>query len=268
MTAIVSGGEEGDAWLGWSDYRQPSSDGWVDVAYEVWSGMPRVGYFPQPEVSSLSAMPSDPLSLTKIDMICHAGTHVDAPSHFIMDAPSITDIPMDRFMGDGVLARLEDVGDYGLITPEALAAAAPDLRVEDVLLIDTGWSEKWPSGDYARHPSLSLDAAQWLVDRGVKLVGIDFATPDASTDIRPPGFTWPVHKRLLSHGVLIVEHLRNLSSLRAGRIAFMCLPLAVRGADGAPARAVASSHSEGTAPPAGPNCAAREPLAVRRNAVT
>ena len=84
-----------------------------------------------------------------------------------------------------------------------------------------------------------MAAAQWLVERGVKLVGVDFATPDLAVDRRAEGFDWPVHHILLSHGVLIAEHLTNLHALAGRRIEAMFLALNIEGADGAPARVVA-----------------------------
>ena len=107
------------------------------------------------------------------------------------------------------------------------------------MLIDTGWAAHFGTGLYDRHPSLSVDAARWLVDQHVKLVGMDTPTPDLPVDRRPDGFDWPVHHVLLSHGVLIVEHLTGLTELAGQRIEAFLLPLRIEGSDGSPVRAVA-----------------------------
>ena len=85
------------------------------------------------------------------------------------------------------------------------------------------------------------------MDHGVKLLGVDFSTPDLTIHKRPIDFDWPVHHILLAHGVLVAEHLTNLRSLANQRaeILFMALPLA--GSDGAPARAVARPFTDGHA---------------------
>jgi arylformamidase len=92
---------------------------------------------------------------------------------------------------------------------------------------------------YEQHPYLSTDAAQWLVDHRVKLLGVDFSTPDLPGYLRPAGFNWPVHHILLANGVLVAEHMTNLGSFAGKRIEVMFLGLGIAGSDGSPARAVA-----------------------------
>jgi kynurenine formamidase len=106
------------------------------------------------------------------------------------------------------------------------------------VLIDAGWADRVGTQTYQQNPALTVDAAEWLVTQGVKLLGVDFATPDLAVDRRPPGFDWPVHHVLLSQGVLIAENLTNLRPLTGRRIEAMFLALNVVGADGGPVRAV------------------------------
>jgi kynurenine formamidase len=127
----------------------------------------------------------------------------------------------------------------GTITRDQLARCTPALRPGDIVLLDAGWADRFGRPDYEDNPSLGVDAAEWLVAQGAKLVGVDFATPDLAVPRRPPGFDWPVHHVLLGHGVLIAEHLRNLRPLAGRRIEAMFLALAIEGSDGGPARVVA-----------------------------
>jgi len=184
------------------------------------------------------SMPDDPLNVTELQMVCHFGTHVDAPCHFIADGPAFHQIPLDRLCGSGVVIRL-DCEPYGLIEPPMLDAAASELRPDDIVLLDTGWAAHFGTEIYERNPSLSVATAEWLVERGVKLVAVDFATPDLAVRRRPPAFDWPVHHILLSRGVLIAENLTRLRSLPAGRVEVLFLALNIEGADGAPCRVVA-----------------------------
>src|SRR5262245_22751696 len=92
---------------------------------------------------------------------------------------------------------------------------------------------------YMNHASLTPGAAEWLVKRGAKIVGVDFATPDLAARLRPPDFAFPVHYTLLSQGVLIAEHVTNLGGLAGQRAEIMFLGLNVAGSDGAQARVIA-----------------------------
>jgi kynurenine formamidase len=108
-----------------------------------------------------------------------------------------------------------------------------------MVLLDTGWAEHVNTERYEDHASLTPQAAQWLVDHKVKLLGVDFSTPDLTAHKRPEGFTWPVHQILLSRGVLVAEHLTNLRGLANQRVEAMFLALPIKGSDGAPARVLA-----------------------------
>jgi arylformamidase len=137
-----------------------------------------------------------------------------------------------------VVWRIEK-GPFGVITADDLEAARPQVKPGDMVLLDTGWAQYVNTEKYEDHASLSPDAAHWLVDHRVKLLGIDCSTPDLTAHKRPKGFNWPVHQILLSQGVLIAEHLTNLHSLANTRVEAMFLALSVAGSDGGLSRAVA-----------------------------
>ena len=138
----------------------------------------------------------------------------------------------------GVVWRVE-CAPGGTIGAEQLARCRPVMRPGDIVLLDSGWADRFGSPEYDDNPALGVDAATWLVAQGAKLVGVDFATPDLAVPRRPAGFDWPVHHVLLGHGVLIAEHLTNLRPLAGRRIEAMFLALSIEGSDGAPARVIA-----------------------------
>ena len=227
------------SWQGWgAGASVQSSPLWVDLSHPLRADLSRIPFFPAPRFERIMSMPDDPLNVTELQMVCHFGTHVDAPCHFIADGPAFHQIPLDRLCGSGVVIRLE-CEPYGLIEPSMLDTASSELRPDDIVLLDTGWAAHFGSELYERNPSLSVAAAEWLVERRVKLVAVDFATPDLAVSRRPPGFGWPVHHVLLSRGVLIAENLTHLGSLPAGRVEVLFLALNIEGADGAPCRVVA-----------------------------
>jgi len=228
-------------WHGWrtsGSRAAPSGHDWIEISHPLSTALARVPFFPPARFERIMSMPEDPLNATEIQMVCHFGTHVDAPCHFIPDGPAFHEIPLDRLYGPGVLWRIA-AGASGLIDAAILAQQRPELRADDILLVDTGWAEHVGTERYSEHPSFSPDAAAWLVDRSIKLLGIDCLTPDLAVPRRPPGFDWPVHHILLSNGVLIAENLTNLRALAGPRIEAMFLALNIAGADGAPARVVA-----------------------------
>jgi arylformamidase len=229
-------------WKGWLDIpplRFPDVErrggDWKDLSHRLNDALPRVSFFPKPSFRQVMRIPEHPINVTEIQMVVHVGTHVDAPRHFYLDGPAFHEIPPERLFGAGVVLRIA-ARPHQVITAADLAACAVDVLPGDIVVLDTGWAQYFGQDKYEEHPALSTDAAQWLVDKRVKLLGVDFATPDLAVRLRKPGFNWPVHHILLARGVLVSEHLTNVSSLPAGRAEFVFSALNIEGSDGAPAR--------------------------------
>ncbi len=108
----------------------------------------------------------------------------------------------------------------------------PDVHVRKFLSLEKG-------PDYNLHPYLSVDAAKWMVKRGIKMFGIDCITVDLPTPLRPKGFDFPVHRTLLGNEVLIAENVTNLGSIVGKRTRILAFPLRVKGSDAGHARIVA-----------------------------
>ena len=159
----------------------------------------------------------------------HVGTHVDAPWHFLDNGSTVEELPLDVLVGPAAVAHL----------PEARSISAPDLSALSLppetkrLLLRTRNSELWAAGvtefvkDYV---ALTADAAQWVVDRGIRLIGVDYLSVQRYDD-NPA-----THQILLGAGVVVIEGL-NLARVQPGSYELICLPLKLVGADGAPARA-------------------------------
>jgi kynurenine formamidase len=234
-------------WHGWPPLPAPpaptGAGPWCDLSHALRPALSRVAAFPDARFERLYEMPRDPMNATTMSMACHYGTHVDAPCHFIPGAPAVHEIPLDRLHGPGVVWRI-DCAPGDAITAAQMARCTPALRPGDIVLLDTGWADRFGTPAYDDNPALAVDAAEWLVARGVKLLGVDCVTPDLAVPRRPPGFDWPVHHVLLGHGVLIAENLRNLRPLAGRRVEALFLGLAIEGSDGAPARVVARAVAD------------------------
>lgn len=232
----------GEGWNGWLDLPgrtigKPLGD-WIDLSYPYGPDMPCASIFPRPSFSMLRSMPEHPFNVTEIRAAAHAGTHVDSPRHYYLDGPAFEDIAFDRLQGPGVVWHIAAEPDE-VISVEKLQAARPHLRPGDILALDTGWADRFGTPEYELHPSLSPAAAEWLLAQQIKLLACDFATPDLVYHLRQPGFDWPVHRTLLSHGILICEHLRGHKVLAGGHAEFIFAALNVVASDGAPARVIA-----------------------------
>jgi kynurenine formamidase len=211
---------------------------WIDLTHLVSPDMPCASIFPTPSFELLRTLPQDPFQVTQIHMVAHAGTHVDSPLHYYADGPDMASIPLDRLSGTGVVWQI-DAKPNQVIDVDTLEACRPLLEDGDILALDTGWAKHFGSPVYEHHPSLSADAAHWLVDRGIKLLAVDFATPDLVYHLREPGFNWPVHRALLSRGILVCEHLTGHAALAGERVEFNFAALPIVNGDGAPARVTA-----------------------------
>jgi arylformamidase len=158
----------------------------------------------------------------------HSGTHVDAPRHFFDDRPGVDALPLEVLIGP---ARVIHLPGRDPVTAARLREV--DLAGVTRLLVRTGNSELWATSVFAPdYAALTEDAARFLVDAGVALVGVDYLSVER---YKTPGA--PAHHVLLGHGVVIVEGL-DLSAAPAGDCEVICLPLRIADADGAPARVI------------------------------
>ncbi len=174
---------------------------------------------------------------------------MDAPIHTNEDGVTLEGVDITRLIGEAVVLDLYkgDV-DYGY-TVEDLETATPTIEQGDIVLIYSGYKDVEKPTDRIKQTYLTVEAAQWLVDRGVKSVGCEPAgiehLPDgyfvhrwyAKDTPDPP--SWPAHRILLGSHVYIMEGLTNLERLRGQRVRFAALPLLFPGLTGCPVRAVA-----------------------------
>lgn len=178
----------------------------------------------------------DRANVSLISMGSHTGTHIDAPAHFIAGGKTIDQLPLEAMNG---LAKVFDTRGNREITKALLSRY--EIEAGDIVLFKTDNCRMF-QGDITLtdYVTLDYDAADYLADKAVKLVGIDYMTIERPRERRIPGRS--VHTILLSHEVLIVETL-NLSKLEEGIYQMHCFPLNIIGADGVPVR-VAVSEAE------------------------
>lgn len=201
----------------------------LDVSVPLGPGLPAYPGNPEFELQPVKRIADGGSSnVSRLVLGTHTGTHVDAPRHFFDDGEGVDQVRMDLLIGR---TRVVEITQRGGIGQEQLAAAGlrEDLRV----LLRTSNSALWNGeGFHKEYTHLTEAGARYLVDQGVKVVGIDYLSVE---QFKKPGA--PAHRALLSGGVIIIEGL-NLADAEPGMYEMYCLPLRIAGADGAPARVV------------------------------
>jgi kynurenine formamidase len=208
-----------------------------DLSQTYANGMPKAATIPEPSFSRLMSVERDGISVTQLSVATHVGTHLDAPSHVIAGGKTIDQIPLDTLVGPAVVVSVKKPGGEK-ITAQDLLDAGANGSPGDALLIHTGWGSKFGTEDYHEHPYLAEDAAQWIVDNQLRLVGVDTITPELPGHLRQPGFDFPIHHILLGSGVLIIEHL-FLEEVIGQRFDLFVGSLKIADADGSPTRVLA-----------------------------
>jgi kynurenine formamidase len=212
----------------------------VDLSHVIEHGMTTYPGLPGPHIcdfwtregSAQSYEDGSSFQIGRIDMVANTGTYLDSPFHRYVDGIDLAGLP---------LASLADLPATVVRRPweNALGTEAKALEGLDVrgkaILFHTGWDRHWRTDRYGvDHPFLTADAAQWLVQNGAVLVGIDSNNID-DTRVRAR----PVHSRLLAANIPICEHMTNLGSLPDAGFSFSAVPPKVRGMGTFPVRAYA-----------------------------
>jgi arylformamidase len=202
-----------------------------DITVPIHSTMPVYDGDPGVKIDAWSAFAKgDSSNVSMLNFGAHTGTHVDAPAHFIEGARKIDALPLEILIGPARIIRVPD--ELTEITPEFLERC--DLHGIERLIFHTRNSGFWNDGFRSDYTHLLPEAAQNLVDHGVKLVGTDYLSIEKFHSGHHK-----THLTLLSNNVVIVEGL-SLAEVPDGDYELICLPLKIAdgSGDGAPARAV------------------------------
>jgi len=200
----------------------------IDPDFPVWEGDPPVN------IQRVMQMEDgEPYNLTRLDISAHTGTHVDAPVHFVPGRGGVDSLALEVLTGAAWVAGFDVEGDISAAQLQGAGIPAGTRR----LILKTGNSRLWdtePTPFVTSFSGIALDAAGWLVEQGVQLVGIDYLSIEGYESIMAGSM---VHHVLLEAGLVILEGL-DLRAVAPGEYLLYCLPVKVAGADGAPARAI------------------------------
>jgi kynurenine formamidase len=220
----------------------------VDLTHPVSPDTPMHPLDMTPQVAFALSHQEHGMALSNMHLSAHTGTHMDAPYHMLADGATLGEFPVSRFVGTALTL---DVRGRGPVLTRAdvadAAEAAGGLQPGDFALVWTGWDAHFEEPERMRHPYLSAEAAAFLRDAGVTLVGSDISSMDSDMAFAEPiagdagveAMEFPAHITLMSAGILIVENLRGLEQLAGRRTPCAILPLRAMGTEGSPVRAIA-----------------------------
>jgi len=217
-----------------------SDPSYIDLSHVIYDGLVTYKGLPAPiicdylsrEASRERYAPGTEFQIGKIEMVTNTGTYVDCPFHRYEDGKDLSEVALESFVDiEGIVIRAEKRNGMAI---DADAFKDKELRNRAVL-VHTGWDQHWATDRYFEgHPFLTEDAAVYLKQCGVKLVGIDSFNID---DVR--GGSRPVHSTLLRADIIIAEHLCNLSKVPDEGFTFTAVPPKFKGAGTFPVRAFA-----------------------------
>ncbi|HHY98641.1 MAG TPA: hypothetical protein GX509_07875 [Firmicutes bacterium] len=178
-------------------------------------------------------IPHDRTVMHEIDTMSHIGTHIEAPLHFYEDGKDVTELPLWAYMGNAVLLDVRFDGPGGKIDPPLLEREVGPLLRPGYIVIIRNTGKGFKDGD--EKPSLTIEAASWLADRKIKMLGFDPAITIGTTvdEIRT------IHDILMKHDITFLEVLANLHELKKREFYLLALPWNVKGLDSSPVRAIA-----------------------------
>lgn len=205
----------------------------IDLSHTIMEGMPVFPGDPVPHIAQISDISEKGYRLSRIILGSHTGTHIDAESHMLKNGANIDETPLEMLMGEAFVLDLSHLKPGEAITCSDIEQQ--NIKERDIVLLCTGMDKNWKDEKVLTcYPYLSTEAAKWLVEKEVKAVGVEWMSIE-----KYGGSGYPVHEILLSHKIPVIEGLSNLDKVKGRRIFFICLPLKLKGSDGAPARAVA-----------------------------
>ncbi len=173
---------------------------------------------------------------TRLNMFSHTGTHMDAPAHLFEKRTTLDAMPIEQFVGKGLVIDCSDLVEGQKITMNYIEKVQEKADQAEFIIFYTGWDRHWGTeAYYGNYPYITEEVAEYFLQSRKKGVGLDVIGIDPISDSN-----LTIHKKLLVNtDIVIIENLTNLREIGEGLFTFYALPLKFKDADGAPVRAIA-----------------------------
>lgn len=199
----------------------------IDLSQPIYNSMPVYPGDTATTLKQAAFLEKDFYNNYRLDTGMHAGTHIDSPMHLTNSSQYICEAPLDSFFAPGILLDVRNM-------PVIEYKAEYDLLIKPgcIVLFYTGWDRFYGMDEYySNHPCISMELCRSLIDKKIKMLGLDCPSPD-----KPP---FEVHKMLFRNNIYLMENMANLEKLLGvDGFEVIALPLKIK-ADSSPVRAVA-----------------------------
>ncbi len=208
----------------------------IDLTYDLEAGMPTftAPWHPKVEVTQMGRIDVEQRNTHAFTLGTHTGTHIDAPLHFIRDGKGIEQISLHKLMGPVILVDCTFLKENEAVTLDFLKS----IRVGPRMIFKFGWEKNWKTPKFFQDwPFFTNEAAEYLVENGLQLIGLDTPSPDDSRIPFKSEHDSQVHKIFLQKEVVILEYVANLDAVKDFEgWQVIVMPLKLKGLDGAPSR--------------------------------
>lgn len=206
----------------------------VDLSWEVSEESPIYPGDPEPKVTVATTLENEGYNLSGVYVGTQTGTHVDAPYHFSNEGETIDNMELDFFFGEAVVIRVTEKGENEKITMEDVMPYDEKIKADTIVLFNTNWYKKRGTEEFFRHPYVSGEVAEYLVNKGVRFLCIDTINADQTG-----GTEFPVHDLFSEKRLMIGENWANFDQIDFENVVVAAFPMKIVGTDGSPVRAVA-----------------------------
>lgn len=206
----------------------------IDLSWPLNQKVPIYPGDPELEISVFSTIDSIGYNLFNLRLGTQTGTHVDAPYHFCYDKDTIDKIELEYFFGEGIIVDVTEKSSFYEIPIEDILPYDDAITESGIVLIKTDWYKTIGTKTYREHPYLSMDVANYLVEKKVRTVCVDTLNADITG-----GTYFPVHLLFAEKRIMVAENMCNFDKIDLKNPIISLFPLNLEGCDGAPIRAVA-----------------------------
>lgn len=208
----------------------------IDLTHTISENMPVYPGTEEPKLEVANTYEKDGFKETLLTMFSHTGTHMDPPAHLFAQRTTLDSLPIDQFIGKGLVIDCSDLQEGQRITMKYIECVQEKADQAEFILFHTGWDDRWGTSSYfGEYPYITEEVAEYLIHSKKKGVGLDVIGIDPISDEK-----LTIHRKLFAkNDIVVIENLACLGKIGNELFTFCALPIKYKNSDGAPIRAIA-----------------------------